>query len=89
MAAESDWIRVDIGEGSSLSPALRAKCSQPLPAQHVSMAALSTSEAKTAFHLVRHALGIEAIKEAARVDLQRLQLLSQWLASAEAYPSWH
>jgi hypothetical protein len=73
-----------------MSPALRALCSQPVPlsVQHVTMALLASSEAKIAFHLVRHALGIVEWSTAVRVDLQRMQLLAQWLATVEAYPAW-
>ena len=82
--------RLDFSDLSMMTPALRAICEQAVPksVQHVVMATVTTSEAKVLFNLVYHALGIADMTVAARSDLQRLQLLSQWLVAAEAYAEW-
>ena len=79
--------QLDFSDLSMMTPSLRAICEQPIPksVQHVVMASVTTFEAKVLFNLVCHALGIADMTAAARSDLQRLQLLSQWLVAAEAY----
>src|SRR5690348_5527839 len=81
---------LDLGECSPLSPALRVICSKPIPEsiQHVAFTRLTTIEARVAFHLVRYALGVDDWEATQRVDLQRLQLLSHWLSTVEAFPNW-
>lgn len=74
---------------SSTSP-LQSMLVRPVPTvvQHVVISALMSSTAKFIFNLTRHALGINNWDEAPRIDLQRIQLLSQCLLAMESNSNW-
>ncbi len=74
-----------------LSSSMRAVLSLVVPTtvDHVVFASLALPRSKVAFNLGRHSLiGLTEWKDADRVDLQRLQVLSQVLLVMETQREW-
>lgn len=76
---------------NALSISLRALlCAEiPTSVQRVTMAVPSTPYGKIVFNAVKYALGVKEWSSAARIDVRRLQLVSQCLIFIEMTPLWN
>lgn len=83
--SERGLVKLDL-EDERLTPAMRVLLSLDTPRQvkSVILSVPGTSQGKVLLNLIRHVLEIRDLNTAATVDLQRLQIISQFIAAVRS-----